>query len=58
MKLPGLPRPTLNGEAVQVEVIQLVVTVISEVVSVGTSGIDTDTQIFSETKTVLLTVKE
>ena len=49
---------TLNGEGVQVEVIQLVVTVISEVVSVGTSGIDTDTQIFSETKTVLLTVKE
>ncbi|MDE0012671.1 MAG: hypothetical protein OXU36_16095 [Candidatus Poribacteria bacterium] len=49
---------TLNGEAVQVEVIQLVVTVISEVVSVGTSGIDTDTQIFSETQTVLLTVKE
>ncbi len=48
---------TLNGENVQVEVIQLVVTVISEVVSVGTSGIDTDTQIFSETKTVLLTVK-
>ena len=47
----------LNGENVQVEVIQLVVTVISEVVSVGTSGIDTDTQIFSETKTVLLTVK-
>ena len=49
---------TLNGEGVQVEVIQLVVTVISEVVSVGTSGIDTDTQIFSETKTVLLTVKD
>ena len=48
---------TLNGENVQVEVIQLVVTVISEVVSVGTSGIDTDTQIFSETKTVLLTVR-
>ena len=48
---------TLNGESVQVEVIQLVVTVISEVVSVGTSGIDTDTQIFSETKTVLLTVR-
>ena len=47
----------LKGENVQVEVIQLVVTVISEVVSVGTSGIDTDTQIFSETKTVLLTVK-
>jgi hypothetical protein len=48
---------TLNGENVQVEVIQLVVTVISKVVSVGASGIDTDTQIFSETKTVLLTVK-
>jgi hypothetical protein len=48
---------TLNGENVQVEVIQLVVTVISEVVSVGASGIDTDTQIFSETKTVLLTVR-
>ena len=50
--------PTLNGENVQVEVIQLIVTVISEVVSVGTSGIDTDTQIFSETKTVLLTVRD
>ena len=49
---------TLNGENVQVEVIQLVVTVISEVVSVGGSGIDTDTQIFSETKTVLLTVRD
>ena len=48
---------TLNGENVQVEVIQLVVTVISKVVSVGASGIDTDTQIFSETKTVLLTVR-
>ena len=49
---------TLNGQNVQVEVIQLIVTVISEVVSVGTSGIDTDTQIVSETKTVLLTVKD
>ena len=49
---------TLNGENIQVEVIQLVVTVISEVVSVGASGIDTDTQIFSETKTVLLTVRD
>ena len=49
---------TLNGVNVQVEVIQLVVTVISEVVSVGASGIDTDTQIFSETKTVLLTVRD
>lgn len=49
---------TLNGENVQVEVIQLVVTVISEVVSVGASGIDTDTQIFSEMTTVLLTVRD
>lgn len=49
---------TLNGESIRVEVIQLVVTVISEVVSVGASGIDTDTQIFSETKTVLLTVRD
>ena len=49
---------TLNEANVQVEVIQLVVTVISEVVSVGSSGIETDTQIFSETKTVLLTVKD
>lgn len=49
---------TLNGANAQVEVIQLIVTVISEVVSVGTSGIDTDTQIFSETRTVLLTVRD
>ena len=49
---------TLNGANAQVEVIQLIVTVISEVVSVGASGIDTDTQIISETKTVLLTVRD
>ncbi len=48
---------TLDGESVQVEVIQLVVTVISEVVSVGSSGIETDTQIFTDTKNVLLTVR-
>ncbi len=48
----------LDGESVQVEVIQLVVTVISEIVSVGTSGIDTDTQILSETKTILLSVED
>ena len=47
----------LDGENVQVEVIQLVVTVISEVVSVGSSGIETDTQIFTDTKNVLLTVR-
>ena len=48
---------SLNGDNVQVEVIQLVVTVISEVVSVGSSGIETDTQIFTDTKNVLLTVR-
>ena len=47
----------LNGENVQVEVIQLVVTVISEIVSVGSSGIETDTQIFTDTKNVLLTIR-
>lgn len=49
---------TLDGANVQVEVIQLVVTVITEVVSVGAAGIDTDTQILSETKTILLSVKD
>ena len=49
---------TLDEENVQVEVIQLVVTVISEVVSVGSSGIETDTQIFTDTKNVLLTVRD
>ena len=49
---------TLDGAKVKVEVIQLIVTVISEVVSVGASGIDTDTQILSETRTVLLTVRD
>lgn len=48
---------TLNGDNVQVEVIQLIVTVISEIVSVGSSGIETDTQIFTKTKNVLLTVR-
>jgi len=48
---------TLNGANIQVEVLQLLVTVITEVVSVGASGIDTDTQILSETKNVLLTVR-
>ncbi len=40
----------------RVEVLQLVVTVISEVVSVGASGIKTDTQILSDTKEILLQV--
>ena len=48
---------TLDEANVRVEVIQLVVTVISEVVSVGSSGIETDRQIFTDTKNVLLTVR-
>lgn len=49
--------PESIGEAnSQVEVLQLVVTVISEVVSVAASGIQTDTQIFSDTKEILLQV--
>jgi len=48
---------TLADQNVQVEVIQLVVTVISEVVSVGSSGIETDTQILTDTKNILLTVR-
>ncbi len=47
---------TLGEVNTQVEVLQLVVTVISEVVSVGASGITTDTQIFSDTKEILLKV--
>ncbi len=49
---------TLDTANIQVEVLQLIVTVITEVVSVGDSGIDTDTQILSETKNVLLTVRD
>lgn len=47
---------TLGEVNTQVEVLQLVVTVISEVVSVETSGIKTDTQILSDTKEILLQV--
>lgn len=47
---------TLGDENTRVEVLQLVVTVISEVVSVGASGIKTDTQILSDTKEILLQV--
>ena len=46
---------TLGVDDVRLEVIQFVVTVLSRVVSVKESGIDTDTQISTETKTVLLT---
>ena len=41
---------------VKVEVLQLVVTAISQVVSVEGSGVDTDTEVLTSTKTILLTV--
>lgn len=47
---------TLGEVNTRVEVLQLVVTVISEIVSVGASGIQTDTQIFSDTIDILLKV--
>ncbi len=49
--------PDSLGEVdTKVEVLQLVVTVISEVISVEASAIKTDTQIFSDTKEILLQV--
>lgn len=47
---------SIGEDNARVEVLQLVVTVISEVVSVGSSGIQTETQIFSDTKEILLQV--
>ena len=47
---------TLGEVNTRVEVLQLVVTVISEVVSVESTGIQTDTQIFSDTTEILLKV--
>lgn len=41
---------------VKVEVLQLVVTAISQVVSVKASGVDTGTEVLTSTKTILLTV--
>ena len=41
---------------VKVEVLQLVVTAISQVVSVEASGVDTDTEVLTSTRTILLTV--
>ena len=41
---------------VKVEVLQLVVTAISQVVSVEASGVDTDTEVLTSTQTILLTV--
>lgn len=45
-----------STDGVQLEVIQFVVTVFDRVVSVKESGIDTDTKVSTETRTVLLTV--
>ena len=47
---------TLDSLDIKVEVIQLIVTGVSQVVSVKKSGVDTDTEILTGTKTVLLTV--
>lgn len=47
---------TLGGDSVKVEVIQLVVTVISEIVAVKDNEIQTETQIISDTKEILLKV--
>ncbi len=49
--------PDALGEVnTRVEVLQLVVTVISEIVSVGASGVQTNTQIYSDTAEILLEV--
>ena len=45
-----------DTSGVKVEVLQLVVTAISQVVSVEGSGVDTDTEVLTSTKTILLTV--
>lgn len=45
-----------DTDGVKVEVLQLVVTAISQVVSVEASGVDTDTEVLTSTQTILLTV--
>ena len=47
---------TLDGDSAKVEVIQLVVTVISEIVAVNDNEIQTETQIISDTIEILLKV--
>ena len=47
---------SLDTAQVKVEVIQLVVTAISQVVSVKESGVETDTEVMTKTETVLITV--
>ena len=48
--------PEKPDGVVKVEVLQLVVTAISQVVSVQSSGVDTDTEVLTSTQTILLTV--
>ena len=48
--------PEKPDGVVKVEVLQLVVTAISQIVSVQSSGVDTDTEVLTSTKTILLTV--
>ena len=47
---------TLDGDSAKVEVIQLVVTVISEIVAVNDNEIQTETQIISDTIEILLKI--
>ncbi len=48
--------PEKLDDGAKVEVLQLVVTAISQVVSAESSGVDTDTEVLTSTKTILLTV--
>jgi hypothetical protein len=48
--------PTKPDSTIKVEVLQLVVTAINQVVSVQSSRVDTDTEVLTSTKTILLTV--
>ena len=50
--------PEKPDGVVKVEVLQLVVTAISQIVSVQSSGVDTDTEVLTSTKTILLTVTD
>lgn len=47
---------SLESLEVKVEVIQLIATGVSQVISVKESGVDTDTEVLTDTKTILLTV--
>ena len=48
--------PEKSDGVVKVEVLQLVVTAINQVVSVQSSRVDTDTEVLTSTKTILLTL--